>query len=175
MVTIDHGRREADWYIANMKAGGKAISTRLTDDRVRCFAVLSAITAPSGIYNLSTPCSVTDAIRLFPGGMSVLLMNEFSTHDFDHLTRIVVASHQMGVRTSISPWRPHAEDDDRLALVATWRYREYDMGEPGDRLVLDESMAYGILELTLHARGEDRSRGWGYHPTPEELAERATR
>lgn len=166
-MTSSTVNRPSDWFIRNMEVVGR--STDLVDEgHLRCLDTLGAITEPSGLYNLPTPIGVVDSVEFFPGGISLLTTGDYSTHDFDRLTRLVLRAHENYVRVSFSPWLHHM-DESRAKLVADFKTNEYGYMDPLHWS--DPQVAVGIMEIMLHVKhppGDGKHR-WETHPGLEEL------
>lgn len=170
----------ADWYVRNMRVSEPDFE--ISDDQRRCLNTLAAITAPSGLYNLQTPCSVTKAISLWPGGgVSVLVGASLATHDFDQLTNLVLAAHQNYVRVQIGPWSAHLDEERRHAVVDErngyasegWVPSDDDDECPDLWDVGSPEVGAGIMEIVLHARTAQADSSWGRHPGLDDLIKRA--
>lgn len=147
----------ADWFARQFET-----PPDLTEGHRRCLRVLSSV-AP--LYNIATPCHITDAVSLWPlGGVSVITSEELATYDAAALTRLVVAAHRDHVRVAVKVWAPHL-DPIRAALVVQWYRDEYEIDTSVDHL--------RALEITLHPRTAD---GGPYerHPGLGALADEIT-
>lgn len=126
----------ADWFARQFET-----PPDLTEGHRRCLRVLSSV-AP--LYNIATPCRITDAVSLWPlGGVSVITSEELATYDAAALTRLVVAAHRDQVRVAVKTWAPHL-DMARAAIVVQWYRDQYEI-----ETTVDELRA---LEITLHPR-----------------------
>ncbi len=134
----------------------------ITDDHRRCLEVLAAV-AP--LYNIVTPCPITDAVELWAnGGVSIITSEELATHDAGALTRLVVAAHRDLVRVAVRCWAPH-RDEGRAEKVQAYYRDAYDVEPPS----VDELRA---LEITLHPRNPftPGASCWDWHPDAASLA-----
>lgn len=159
------GEHPADWLARQYKAPGQVPT--LDEGHRRCMEVLVTITWPSGLYNLMTPCSVAEAVKVSPGAVSVLLYGELATHDADGLTRLVVAAHARHVRVALRPWRAHL-DQRRAEAVAAAIMADADHAYRWD----DPGVSEGVYDLLLTPRvatGDTYTR----HPSAGDLAARA--
>jgi len=130
----------------------------MTDGHRRCLCTLEVV-AP--LYNLCTPCHITDAVKLLAdGGVSVITSEELATYDAAALTRLVIAAHRNHVRVAVKVWAPHL-DEERAADVIRWYRDEYEVETTADEL--------RALEITLHPRS---AHGGPYdrHPGLYDLA-----
>lgn len=154
----------ADWLERNLAAAGQPVT--LSEGQRRCATVLGAVTAPSGLYNLPTPCGVVDAIGLWTDGMDVLLFDQLATYDRPELTRLVVAAHEHCVRVAISPWRFHT-DERRARLVHEWAWCE--AGEEVPEFDPEVPPPVSALVLSLTARVPGAESWHDRHPSASDL------
>jgi hypothetical protein len=171
----------ADWFVSNKRYSVPDFA--IDDDHRRCLNTLAALTAPSGLYNLSTPCPVIDAIKTYPwGGVSALIVSDMATHDFGQLTNLVLAAHQNYVRVQISPWRPHHDDRERAQAVVDERngyilegFIPFDDDDEPDLYDVDSpEIGVSVIEITLHPKkavAESEHR-WESHPGLEDLIQK---
>lgn len=170
----------ADWFVSNRRYAEPGFT--ISDGHRRCLNTLAALTAPSGLHNLVTPCQVTEAISFWPNGaITALIGSEMATHDFGQLTSLVLAAHQNHVRVQIGPWRPHL-DDVRATAVAEQLNSYYlegwipiDEDDKPDLYTRDSpEVGVGVLEIILHAKkpeAESEHR-WETHPGLEDLIQK---
>jgi hypothetical protein len=133
----------------------------ITDDHRRCLEVLAAV-AP--LYNIVTPCPITEAVELWAnGGVSIITSEELATFDAGALTRLVVAAHRDLVRVAVRCWSPD-RDEERAALVVADYRRQYDVD-------LDPH-SLRALEITLQPRNPftPGASCWDWHPDAATLA-----
>lgn len=158
--------RPSDWFIRQVPYTDRWTAEDVTDDHRRCLDVLGAITTPSGLYNLHTPCSTIDAFDLWPGGLSVLLMGELATFDFAELTRLVIRAHAHCVRVSIGPWL-FQRDERRARAIARRVSGDYDYEIEHD----DPGVGVGVMQVMLTSRNPNSTVTYDRHPAPADLVE----
>ena len=158
--------RPSDWFLRQLPYTDRWTADDITDDHRRCLDVLGAITTPSGLYNLHTPCSTIDAFDLWPGGMSVLLRDELATFDFAELTRLVIRAHAHCVRVSIGPWLFH-QDEQRAKAIAHQLSGDYGCKTEHD----DPAVGVGVIQVMLTARDPSSTSTYDRHPDSAYLVE----
>lgn len=161
----------ADWFVSNMRYTDPEFS--ISDEQRRCLNTLAAVTAPSGLYNLPTRCSVMDAFDFFPGGLSVLLGGDMATHDFGQLTNLVLAAHQNYVRVQIGPWNPEHDLERSQAIADELNGYWLESGDEAPYDADSPEVGLGVMEIMMHARHAEHEHRWGVHPGLEQLIAKA--